>query len=155
MYLRLTRDPTPVNFTEGYDFQIGRAVTVRAGTDVTIISTGTMLHRAIEARECLEKEGISAHLLHVPTLKPIDVEAVVAAAQKTGLVVTAEEHSIIGGLGGAISETLSEYAPTLLKRVGIGDVYGESAPNEELLVKYGLTSEDIANAARTLLERCR
>lgn len=150
IYLRLTRDPTPVVFSEDYDFKIGKAVVVREGTDVTVITTGTMLYRALEAAEELQKEGISAHILHVPTLKPLDEEAIMAAAQKTGRVVTAEEHTIIGGLGGAVAETLGEHAPTPIRRVGIKDVFSESAPNEDLLVKYGLTSKDIAEAARSL-----
>ncbi|MBC7292815.1 MAG: transketolase family protein [Thermoleophilia bacterium] len=150
IYLRLTRDPSPVIFDDSYDFKIGKAVVVREGTDVTIMTTGLMLHRAVEAAEDLAKEGISAHILHVPTLKPLDEEAVVAAAEKTGLVVTAEEHNIIGGLGGAVAETLGEHSPTPMKRVGIKDVYGESAPNEDLLRKYGLMPQDIAEAARSL-----
>ena len=150
IYLRLTRDPTPVIFSEDYDFKIGKAVVVREGSDVTIMTTGVMLYRAVEAAEMLQKEGIGAHILHVPTLKPLDEEAIIAAAQKTGRVVTAEEHTIIGGLGGAVAETLGEHAPTPMKRVGIQDVFGESAPNEDLLVKYGLTSKDIAEAARSL-----
>jgi transketolase len=150
IYLRLTRDATPVIFSDDYDFRIGRATLVREGGDVTIMTTGIMLPRALDAAEKLQSEGISAHVLHVPTLKPLDEEAIVAAAQKTGLVVTAEDHSIIGGLGGAVAETLGEHAPTPMRRVGVRDVFGESAPNEALLVKYGLMAEDIAEAARGL-----
>jgi transketolase len=101
----------------------------------------------------LAAEDISVHLLHTHTVKPLDVPAVVAAAAKTGLVVTAEEHNIIGGLGGAVAETLGEHHPTPMKRVGVADVFGESAPNDELLQKYGLTAAHIAHAARSLLER--
>ena len=111
VYLRLTRDPAPVVFADDYDFSIGKAVVVREGSDVTIITTGLMLGRAVEAAESLQADGISAHILHVPTLKPLDEAAIVAAAEKTGLVVTAEEHTIIGGLGGAVAETLGEHAP--------------------------------------------
>lgn len=150
IYLRLTRDPSPVVFSDDYDFRIGRATVVREGSDVTVITTGSMLARALDAAEALDKEGIAAHVLHVPTLKPLDEQAVVAAAQKTGLVITAEEHSIIGGLGGAVAETLGEHAPTPMRRVGVKDIFGESAPNEDLLVKYGLTATDIAEAARGL-----
>jgi transketolase len=151
VYLRLTRDPAPVVFDADYDFRIGKAVVVREGTDVTIITTGLMLGRAVEAAETLATEGISAHILHVATLKPLDEEAIVAATQKTGLVVTAEEHNIIGGLGGAVAETLGEHLPTLMTRVGIKDTFGESAPNDALLEKYGLTPTHIARAARRLL----
>lgn len=150
IYLRLTRDPSPVIFADDYDFKIGKATVMREGGDVSIITTGIMLPRGLQAAEDLHKEGIEAYVLHVPTLKPLDEEAIVTAAQRTGLVVTAEEHNIIGGLGGAVAETLGEHAPTLMKRVGVKDVFGESAPNEELLVKYGLTAKDIAEAARSL-----
>jgi transketolase len=150
IYLRLTRDTSPVIFSDDYDFRIGKATMVREGWDVTVITTGVMLARAVEAAEQLQTEGISVHILHVPTLKPLDEEAIVAAAEKTGLVVTAEDHSIIGGLGGAVAETLGEHAPTRMKRVGVRDVFGETAANEALLEKYGLTAADVAEAARGL-----
>ena len=153
VYLRMTRDPSPVVFDDAYEFRIGRAALVREGSDVTMITTGIMVGRAVEAAEMLAAEGISVHLLHTHTVKPLDVPAVVAAAAKTGLVVTAEEHNIIGGLGGAVSEVLGEHRPTPMKRVGVADVFGESAPNDELLQKYGLTAGHIAQAARSLLER--
>ncbi len=153
VYLRMTRDPSPVVFDDGYDFQIGRAATVREGTDVTVITTGIMVGRAVEAASLLAAEGISAHILHVPTVKPLDVQAIVAAAERTGRVVTAEEHNIIGGLGGAVAEALGEHRPTPMKRVGIADVYSESAPNDDLLQKYGVTAGHIAQAARSLCER--
>ena len=153
VYLRVTRDPSPVVFDESYDFRIGRAVLVREGTDVTVITTGVMVGRAVEAADLLAAEGISLHLLHVHTVKPLDVAAVVAAAEKTGLVVTAEEHTIIGGLGGAVAEALGEQRPTPMKRVGVADVWSESASNDDLLQKYGLTAGHIAQAARSLLER--
>jgi transketolase len=155
VYLRLTRDPCRVVFGDDYDFRIGPAVVVREGADVTVMTTGIMLGRAVEAAEALQDEGIDVHILHVPTLKPLDVEAIVAAAEKTGLVVTAEEHTVIGGLGGAVAETLGEHRPTPMKRVGLADVYSESAGNEALIEKYGLTSHHIADAARELLARRR
>jgi transketolase len=99
----------------------------------------------------LAAEGVSAHILHVPTLKPLDVAAVVAAARHTGRVVTAEEHTIIGGLGSAVAEVLGEHLPTPMKRVGVMDTWGESAPNEELLEKYGVTGAHVAQACRDLL----
>jgi transketolase len=119
---------------------------------VALLTTGWMLLPALEAASTLAQEGIQALVLHLPTLKPFDVDAVVEAARQTGAVVTVEDHSIIGGLGAAVAETLSERQPTLMRRVGICDCYAESAPNEDLLVKYGLTPENIAATARELLE---
>ncbi|GAB4243442.1 MAG: transketolase family protein [Thermoleophilia bacterium] len=150
-YLRLTRDPAPVVFDGGYEFRIGRGVVVREGADVALVTTGLMLARALDAAERLGREGIESHVLHLPTVKPLDEEAVLAAAAKTAAVVTAEEHNVIGGLGSAVAEVLSERRPGVVRRVGIGDVFGESAPNEELLHKYGLTAEHIVGAAREAL----
>ena len=154
-YLRLARDPSPVIFDPSYRFEIGRAVKVRDGGDVTLISTGIQTPRTVEAAEMLQAEGVSALVLHVPTLKPLDVDAVVAAAERTGLVVTAEEHSILGGLGGAVAEVLSEHRPTPMARVGVRDVYAESAPNDALLEKYGVTARHVAQAARSHLAKWR
>jgi transketolase len=150
-YLRLTRDPSPVITPRDRPFEIGRSFILREGTDITLISTGVQTVRTLEAAELLASEGISAHVLHVPTLKPLDEEGIVAAAARTGRVVTAEDHSIIGGLGGAVAETLSEHHPTPLRRVGLRDVFGESAPNAPLLEKYGLTPRHVAEAARGLM----
>jgi transketolase len=148
VYTRLTRDPSPIIFDEDYQFEIGRGVVLREGEDVTIITTGSQTVRAIEACDILAREGISAYLLHLPTLKPIDELAIVDAARQTGVVVTTEEHTIIGGLGGAVAEVLSEKWPARLRRVGIEDVFAESAPNQPLLEKYGLTAQHVAKAAR-------
>ena len=153
VYFRLTRDPSPAIFDDRYDFQIGRAALLREGQDVTIITTGLMGARALEAADVLALEGTSAHVLHLSTVKPLDQAAVVEAAQRTGLVVTAEEHNIIGGLGGAVAEVLGERSPTLMKRVGIDDTYGESGSNEAMLEKYGLTARHIAQACRDLIAR--
>jgi transketolase len=153
VYLRVTRDPGPVVFEDDDEFEIGRAVTVREGTDVAVVTTGLMVGRAVEAADTLAAEGVSVHLLHAHTVKPLDVAAVVQAAEKTGLVVTAEEHNVLGGLGGAVAETLGEHRPTPMRRVGVADVYSESAPNDDLLQKYGLTAGHIAEAARSLLKR--
>lgn len=155
VYIRLTRDPSPVIFTENYDFHIGRGTVLHRGGDVAIISTGLMGPRAIQAADMLEREGIAAYVLHLPTIKPLDEEAIVAAAESTGLVVTAEEHNIIGGLGGAVAEVLGEQRPVPMRRVGIRDMFGESAPNDALLEKYGLTEKHIASACRELLVRYR
>jgi transketolase len=151
-YLRLTRDPSPSITPRERPFTIGAAYTMREGGDVTLISTGVQTWRALEAAEILAGEGTSAHVLHVPTIKPLDVDAIVAAA-RTGRVVTAEDHTIIGGLGSAVAEALGEHRPTPMVRVGLRDVFGESAPNGPLLEKYGLTPAHVAQAARDLLAR--
>lgn len=151
VYLRLTRDPCPV-VTEGLaPFEIGKARLLRQGKDIALIGTGEMSTRALQAAEMLAHEGIGAHVLHVPTIKPLDEDAIVEAAAHTGLVLTVEDHSIIGGLGGAVAEVLGERHPTRLKRLGWCDTFGESAPNEPLLEKYGMAPKHIAQAARQLL----
>lgn len=151
VYLRLTRDPSPVIFDEGYRFEIGRGVILREGEDISIISTGVQTVRCLEACDMLAQEGVGVYLLHLPTLKPVDKAAIVEAAKRTGAVVTAEDHTIIGGLGGAVAEVLGEWWPTRMRRVGIQDVFGESAPNEPLLEKYGLTAHHVVLAAKELL----
>ncbi len=155
VYFRLTRDPSPIIFEEGYRFELGRGVVLRDGRDVALISTGVETTRALEAADVLASEGIGAYVLHLPTIKPLDEEAIVEAAERTGAVVTAEEHSILGGLGGAVAEVLSERMPTRMRRVGIRDRFGESAPNDALLEKYGLDAAHVARAARELLEVTR
>ena len=155
VYLRLTRDPSPVIFPDDYRFAIGAGVLLRDGADIGLISTGVQTIRALEAAEQLAGEGIDAAVLHLPTLKPLDVDAVVRLAERTGAIVTAEDHSIIGGLGGAVAETLAEHRPTRMRRVGWQDTYGESAPNDALLEKYGLTPRHVAATARELLGAVR
>ena len=147
----MTRDPDTVVFPADYTFEIGRAIVVREGSDVTIFSTGAQTVRCLQAADLLAKNGVSAHVVHVPTIKPLDAEAIAEAAARTGRVVTAEDHTIIGGLGGAVAEALGERQPTPMRRVGIRDTFGESAANEDLLEKYGITAEHVANAARDLL----
>jgi transketolase len=153
VYLRLTRDPSPLIFPDDHEFEIGKAVKLRDGADVGIISTGVQTVRALEAANQLADQGVSAAVLHVPTLKPLDVESIVDVARRTGAVVTAEDHSIIGGLGSAVAETLAEHLPTRMTRVGWRDVYGESGANDALLEKYGLSSRHVADAALNLLKR--
>ena len=151
VYVRLTRDPEPVIFDETHNFQIGKSYIVREGTDITLMATGSQTIRVLQAAELLSNEGVSAHVLHVPSIKPIDTEAIVAAAVKTGKVVTAEDHSVIGGLGGAVAELLGEHHPTPVKRVGMADCFGESEANEDLLEKYGLTPRHVAEKAIKML----
>jgi transketolase len=151
VYLRLTRDAGPIIFPADYQFEIGRAVLLREGADVGIVCTGVETVRALAAADLLATDGIAAAVLHVPTIKPLDDEAILTLAERTGAIVTAEDHSIIGGLGGAVAELLAEHRPTRMKRVGWQDVYGESGANDALLEKYGLTAQHIATAARALL----
>lgn len=148
MYLRLTRPATPILFGDDYRFELGKATVVRDGGDVTIFSTGVHTTRVFEATEVLADEGIDAHLVHVPTIKPLDVASIVTAAEKTGSVITAEEHTIIGGLGGAVAETLGEHYPVKMRRLGLADSFGESGPNDQLLEKYGLSIGKTAAAIR-------
>lgn len=152
VYFRLNRPDTPIVFDDGYEFVLGKAVVVREGTDVTVFSTGTQTARALEAAEALALEDIDVHLVHVPTVKPLDVETVVAAAKKTGLVVTTEEHTVVGGLGGAIAEALGANAPTPMVIHGIQDVFGESGPDGPLLEKYGISAAKTAEAIKGALE---
>jgi transketolase len=152
-YLRLTRDPSPVIFPDDHRFELGKAIRLREGDDIGLITTGTQTPRTLAAAELLAERGISATVLHVPTLKPLDVTAIAAVASWTGLILTTEDHSIIGGLGGAVAECLGEHRPTRMRRVGIRDVFGESAPNDALLEKHGLTAAKIAETAATLVGR--
>jgi transketolase len=151
VYVRLVRDATQRLFDDAYRFEFGKAVVVREGRDVTLISTGTQTPRVVDAAELLAAQGIEAHVLHVPTIKPLDVPAIVAAAARTGYVVTVEEHTVIGGLGGAVAEALSEHRPTTVKRLGMQDVFGESASNAALLELYGLSAARVADQVRSLL----
>jgi len=151
VYLRLTRPNTPILFDDTYEFELGKAVTVREGGDVAVFSTGTHTARVFEAAELLAADGIEVKLVHVPTIKPLDEDAIVEAAKATGFVITAEEHTIIGGLGGAVAETLGDRYPVPVKRIGLADVYGESGPNDALLEKYGISVEKTAESIRGLV----
>ena len=122
VYLRLTRPNTPIMFDDSYQFELGKATTVREGDDVTVFSTGTHTTRVFEAAALLAADGIEVKLVHVPTIKPLDEDAIVEAARATGFVITAEEHTIIGGLGGAVAETLGDRCPLPVKRIGLADV---------------------------------
>jgi transketolase len=150
-YLRLTRDATPVIFDQSHLFEIGKVYVVREGSDITIMSYGPQTARALEAADLLAGEGVSAHVVHVPTIKPLDEDAIVAAAEKTGLVLTTEDHNKYGGLGGAVAEVLAQRRPTRMRIHGWQDVFGESGDNDALLDKYGLSSAHIAREARALL----
>ncbi len=150
MYLRFGRFAVPNLTAEmpDYKFEIGKGITMKEGSDVTIIATGYMVHVALEAAELLGAEGISAEVINIHTIKPLDNELVCASAKKTGAVVTAEEHNVIGGLGGAVCELLSESCPVPVKRVGVEDKYGRSGKVPQLLEMYGLTKENIVAKAK-------
>ena len=144
VYLRLGRLAVPViNDNEDYKFEIGKGVTLKDGKDLTIIATGLCVNSALEAAEKLEADGISTRVINIHTIKPLDEELVIQAARETGRIVTVEEHSVIGGLGGAVCEVLSEKAPVPVKRIGVNDVFGESGPAVKLLEKYELDGEGV------------
>ena len=148
-YVRLGRMPVDtINDIENYEFKLGKGVTLSEGNDVTIIGTGIMVEAALEAKEILSKEGINARVINIHTIKPIDNELIIKAAKETGVIVTAEEHSIIGGLGSAVSEVVCEEYPVPVLKVGVRDVFGESGKPMELLKKYGLTAMDIVTKAK-------
>jgi transketolase len=152
VYIRLVRDATQRLFDETYAFRFGEAVVVREGGDVTLLSTGAQTPRVVDAADLLADVGIQAHVVHLPTIKPMDVGAVVAAAERTGRVITVEEHTVIGGLGGAIAEVLSEHRPTRVDRIGLPDIYTESGPNDALLDLYGLSAARVAEQVRRTLD---
>ena len=147
-YLRFGRMAVPVIFDKDYKFEIGRGVKLADGTDVSLIATGIEVEQALAARELLAAEGISASVVNIHTIKPLDEDLVVAEAQKTGAVVTCEEHSIIGGLGGAVAECLSAKCPTPVLRVGVEDTFGRSGPAKELVSYFGLDAAAIAAKAK-------
>ena len=146
VYLRLGRLAAPRLHGNGYRFELGRGVVEREGTDVTIVACGLMVSAALEAAEALAAAGMSAEVLNIHTIKPLDGDLVVASATKTGRVVTVEEHSVIGGLGDAVCAALAEAHPVPVRKVGIQDVFGESGPAPELLAKYGLDATGIQRA---------
>ena len=144
VYLRFGRAAVPaINDHADYKFEIGKAITLREGTDVTIIATGLTVSESLEAAEKLAADGISAEVINMHTIKPLDEEAVIAAAAKTGKIVTAEEHSIIGGLGSAVCDVVAEKAPAKVLKIGVNDMFGESGPAGELIKKYGLDADSI------------
>lgn len=146
-YLRLAREATPIITTVDTPFKIGKAYVFEKGADVTLIATGTMTYQALMAAELLYKDGIEAEVVHVPTIKPLDMETILNSVRKTGCVVTAEEGQIIGGLGGAIAELLAEECPAPMVRIGMKDRFGESGGPDELLKHFGLDAKHIQLAA--------
>ena len=153
IYVRFFRDNTPVFTDESTPFQLGKGTTLLDGTDVTIIACGLQVWESILAEEILATDGISVRLINMHTIKPLDKELVIKAARETGAIVTAEDHQIHGGLGGAVAEVLAQSHPTAQEFVAVKDTFGESGKGEELMKKYGIAKDDIVNAVRTVLKR--
>ena len=152
VYLRFGRLAVPViNDRPDYKFEIGKGVVLREGTDVTVFATGLCVSSALEAADLLAADGISAKVINIHTIKPIDEDLIVAAARETGKVVTVEEHSVIGGLGGAVCEVLSEKAPVPVKRIGVNDVFGYSGPATKLLEEFGLDGKGVYASIKDFL----
>ncbi len=153
VYLRFGRDAVPDFTDNNMEFKVGQGQLFKDGNDLAIISTGHLTWEALQAAYILDDEGISARVINIHTIKPIDKEIIIKAAKETGAIVTAEEHQIIGGLGGAVSEVLAENSPVPVEFVGVNDTFGESGQPRELMEKYGLTSDDIVKAAKKVLSR--
>ncbi len=148
VYMRFGRLAVPVVFDDDYKFEIGKGVELKSGTDVTVIATGLMVKEALEAYDLLAAEGVSARIVNMATIKPIDRDIIVKAAKETGAIVTAEEHSVIGGLGSAVAEVVTEEYPVPVVKVGVQDTFGMSGPAVELLDIFGLRAKDIVEKAK-------
>jgi len=153
VYIRLGRLSVPVIFDESsYKYELGKGITLSEGSDATIIATGLMVHAALEAKDALKQEGINARVIDLHTIKPIDADIIIKAAKETGAIVTAEEHNIIGGLGSAVAEVVSENHPVPVLRVGVRDKFGKSGKPDALLEMYGLTAASIAARTKEALK---
>ncbi len=154
VYMRFGRLATPViNDAETYKFELGKGVVMKDGSDITIAATGLMVNEAMEAAKVLENDGISARVVNIHTIKPLDKELICKCARETGIIVTAEEHSVIGGLGSAVAETVTECCPVPVVKIGVNDEYGYSGPAVELLKKFGLSAENIINTVKKALNK--
>ncbi len=153
LYIRLSREKFPVIYDENFSFEIGKASVVREGNDLTFVMCGIMVHIALDAAKILDEEGIKVRVINSSSIKPLDKNLVLTAAEETGAIITGEEHSIINGLGSAVAELLSENCPVPLKRVGIEDRFGKSGSSGELMEHYGLTSEALVKAAKSILKK--
>jgi len=151
VYLRFGRLAVPVINDDNYKFELGKGINLVDGTDVTIVATGLMVERALQAADMLKEEGISARVINIHTIKPLDEEIILDAAKKTGAIVVAEEHSVIGGLGSAVCELLADKMPTPVKKVGVEDEFGTSGPALDLLEMFGLGSKDIVKKAKEVI----
>ncbi len=148
VYMRFGRLAVPVVFDDDYKFEVGKGVELREGNDVTVIATGLMVKEALEAYDLLKEEGINARIINMATIKPIDREIIIKAAKETGAIVTAEEHSVIGGLGGAVSEVVCEECPVPVIKLGVYDTFGHSGPAPKLLDEFGLRAVNIVEKAK-------
>lgn len=153
VYLRFAREATPVFTTEKTPFKIGEAQVFRKGKDVTVIACGPIVYEALIAAEELSEEGIDVRVINNPSIKPIDEEKIIEAAEQTGAIVTGEDHQIMGGLGSAVAEVLGKYSPVPIEMIGVQDRFGESGQQDELMEKFGLTSKDIKKAIKKVLKR--
>ncbi|MGE5612805.1 MAG: transketolase family protein [Bacillota bacterium] len=153
VYMRMQRKPTPVIYEEGSEFKIGKAVVLREGDDLSLIASGMTVIETLKAADMLEKDGISARVVDMFTIKPADSECIINCAKETGLIVTVENHNIIGGLGSAVAEVLSEHAPVYLERVGVNDEFGEVGDKEYLIKRFGLDAEAIYERAGQAYEK--
>ncbi len=151
VYLRFGRLAVPVIFDESYDFKIGKGALLKDGSDVTIIATGLMVNEALQAYEMLKEEGISARVINIATIKPLDTEIILKAARETGAIVTAEEHSVIGGLGSAVCETVCDACPVPVLKLGVYDTFGHSGPAPKLLDEFGLRAVNIVEKAKAAI----
>ena len=152
VYIRLGRIPLEDIYDNSYDFKIGKGTELVEGNDVTIIATGIMVHKALDASKKLKEQGINARVINIATIKPIDEEIIVKAAKETKGIVTVEEHSIIGGLGDRVASVVCDKYPTVVKKIGVKDVFGESGNPDKLLEKHGLTTENIINKVMELVK---
>ncbi len=151
VYIRFGRLAIPVYFGDDYKFEIGKGVTLKDGNDITIIATGIMVPEALAAYETLKEQGINARIINMPTIKPIDEEIIIKAAKETGKIITVEEHSVIGGLGSAVCDVVSENYPVQVTKIGVNDEFGKSGPAKELLNEFGLSAENIVATALKVL----
>jgi len=152
-YIRFGRLAVPVIFDESYNFEIGKGVELREGNDVTIVATGLMVNEALQAYDILKAEGINARIINIHTIKPLDEEIIIKAAKETGAIVTAEEHSVIGGLGSAVCDVTAENCPVPVVKVGVYDTFGKSGAADVLLDEFGLRAKDIAAAAKKAIAK--
>ncbi len=152
VYLRLGRAKLPIIYKENYNFRIGKGFLLKEGNDIAIVATGALVNEALKAYELLKKEKINARIINISTIKPIDKDIIIKAANETKAIITCEDHTIIGGLGGAVAEVLAENYPAKIKRIGLMDKFGESGSASELYKKYGLDAEHIATKAKEILK---
>ncbi len=156
VYMRFGRLAVPViNDKDTYKFELGKGVTLKQGNDVTIVATGLMVNEALQAHEMLKADGINARVVNIHTIKPIDKELISKCAEETGLIVTAEEHSVIGGLGSAVAEVVTESCPVPVIKIGVNDVFGHSGPAVDLLKEFGLSAENIYNTTKSAIEKLK